>query len=82
MTGTWQANADGSVAVSLSPSPALGPGIPEDRSCIGTISVPPVAYPFAGTLVNGTFDVRNDLLPKGTVGTDWLTWHVASTPRS
>jgi hypothetical protein len=82
MSGTWRASADGSVVVSMTPSPNQGPGILEDLLCIGSIKVPPLAFPFIGTLVNGTFDERQDLLPKGAAGTDWVTWHIESTPRS
>ena len=51
-----------------------------DLLCLGNAKVPPFAHPFIGKLVNGTFDARYDMLPKGMAGTDWLTWHVASTP--
>ena len=84
VTGTWQLNADGSVAVSLLPSARQGPGIPENYICAGTITEHPDSAPFGGTLVKGTFDVRQDYLPKGSgTGTDfsWATWHMELAPR-
>ena len=81
MTGTWHANPDGTVAISLFPSSTVGPGIKEDLLCLGDITVPPLALPFLGTLVNGTFDARQDLLPAGATGTNWATWHMELTPR-
>jgi hypothetical protein len=82
MTGTWHANADGTVAISLFPSSPLGPGIKEDLLCLGDITVPPLSLPFLGTLVNGRFDAHQDILPAEGAGTDWATWHMESTPRS
>ncbi|MGZ6315325.1 MAG: hypothetical protein ACXWNI_06835 [Candidatus Limnocylindrales bacterium] len=85
VTGTWQRNADGSEAVSLLPATNQGPGIPEDYLCVGNVSEYPVAVPYIGTLVNGTFDVRQDYMPtSGGTGTNfsWATWHIESTPRS
>lgn len=78
VTGTWEANADGSVAVSLLPAARQGPGIPEDYLCLGNITEHPVSVPYGGTLVNGIFDVRQDYMPAGT-NFSWATWHLEST---
>lgn len=84
VTGTWQANADGSVAVSLLPDNRQGPGIPENYLCVGSITEHPDSAPFGGTLVNGTFDRRQDFISNGGgSGTDfsWVKWHLESAPR-
>lgn len=86
MTGTWQASADGSVAVLLRPATSQGPAISEDYLCAGKTVEHPDLVPFGGTLVNGILDVRQDYIPagSGSSGTDfsWATWHLESVPHS
>lgn len=86
MTGTWQANGDGSVNVSLLPATAQGPGISEDYTCNGPITEHPDSVPFGGTLVKGILDVHQDYIPSGggSSGTDfsWATWHLESVPHT
>ncbi len=78
VSGTWQENADFSFTIVLTPAAAEGPGIPEDLICVGDITEHPIAWPFAGTLVNGTFDSHQDLIPAGSSGSDfsWISEHL------
>jgi hypothetical protein len=78
VSGTWQKLPDLSYAIVLTPASPEGPGIPEDMMCLGDIAEHPIAWPFAGTLVNGVFDSRTDLIPPGSSGSDfsWVSEHL------
>ncbi|MDL2335345.1 MAG: hypothetical protein QFC55_04875 [Chloroflexota bacterium] len=78
VSGTWQAQADSSVTIVLTPATSEGPGIPEDLMCLGDLPEYPIAWPFAGTLVHGSFDSHTDLIPAGSSGSDfsWIEEHL------
>ncbi|MEA2676049.1 MAG: hypothetical protein QOJ81_190 [Chloroflexota bacterium] len=78
VSGSWHQEADSSLTIVLTPASADGPGIQADFLCLGDITMHPIALPFIGSLVNGSFDSHVDVLPGGSSGSDfsWIEEHL------
>ena len=73
LTGEYHVQADGSILVSLTASPASGPTYTDQTNCF-TQQVPVFWYGSGGTLVHGTFDSRKETPAQG--GTSVTTTHM------
>ncbi len=87
LSGTFQKNSDGSLTVSLNPTPqegpqyfdplfAIGPGCGEGPRATRTVLPPNMG----GTLVNGKFDIRKDVPGAAATGYHYVTGHIELVP--
>ena len=81
LSGTYQENADGSIAISLLADPNMSPTYSEDYVCAGQTPTNAPWPAVGGTLVNGVFDFRQDIPMTGdATGTNYFTWHMELVP--
>jgi hypothetical protein len=81
LSGSYQKNADGSIAISLLADPKTSPTYSEDYLCVGKAPATAPWPAIGATLVNGVMDSRQDFpMTGGATGTNYYTWHIELVP--